>query len=91
MPCKTVQRPALAMVQAEMGDKLKVIEVDATQRPELADSWGVLSVPTTFIIDTKGRPRKVNHGVVRAEKLLQQLTETEAKAVRLADEERSYT
>ena len=72
-PCKTVQRPAIQKVKQALGEKVQVIEIDASERKDLADEWGVLSVPTTFIIDKKGRPRQVNHGVVRAEKLLAQL------------------
>lgn len=71
--CKTVQRPALRSLQERLGDRLKVIEIDAQERPDLASRWGVLSVPTTFIIDANGQLRHVNHGVTRAEKLLQQL------------------
>jgi thioredoxin 1 len=78
MPCKTIQRPALARLQERMTDSLQVIEIDAAARPELADYWGVLSVPTTFIIDARGRPRRVNHGVSSAEKLSRQIEEVEA-------------
>lgn len=72
-PCKTVQRPALQQLKQQMGQRLQVIEVDAVTRPDLATDWGVLSVPTTFLLDAQGRPRHVNHGVTRAEKLQQQL------------------
>lgn len=72
-PCRTIQRPALQQVQAEWGDRLQVIEVDATRRADLAKRWGVLSVPTTFLLDTTGKPRFVNHGVTRAEHLMDQL------------------
>ena len=77
MPCKTVQRPALQQLQYHLDDALQVIEVDATTRPDLANYWGVLSVPTTFIIDAKGRPRRANHGVLRVDKLLRQIEEIE--------------
>ena len=77
MPCKTVQRPALARVQDDLGERIQVIEIDASAQPELADYWGVLSVPTTFIIDGRGRPRRVNHGVAGAEKLQKQVEEIE--------------
>ena len=73
VPCKAVQRPALQQIKHQMGTRLQVIEVDAAARPDLAADWGVLSVPTTFLLDSKGRPRHVNHGVTRAEKLQQQL------------------
>ena len=74
IPCKTVQRPAIASLQAEMQDGLQVIEIDCTQEPEIAEAWGVLSVPTTFIIDGRGRARGVNHGVARAEALKEQIS-----------------
>ncbi len=73
VPCKTVQRPALNQLAGLMGDKLEVIEIDATQRPDLAKQWGVLSVPTTFLLDARGEARYVNNGVARAEKLMEQL------------------
>ena len=78
-PCKTIQRPELARLQEQMGDRVQIIQVDCTERPELASYWGVLSVPTTFIIDAKGQPRGVNHGVTRAAKLLKQLQEISGK------------
>lgn len=72
-PCRTVQRPALRRLQEHLGSRLEVVEVNAQERPDLASRWGVLSVPTTFIIDAQGQLRHVNHGVTRAEKLLQQI------------------
>lgn len=72
-PCETVQGPAIETLQAHFGDRLHVIQIDASERIDLADAWGVLSVPTTFIIDSRGQPRHVNHGVASATKLRQQL------------------
>jgi thiol-disulfide isomerase/thioredoxin len=72
-PCKTVQRPALNRVTQLLGDSLEVVEIDATQRPDLAKQWGVMSVPTTFLLDARGEARYVNNGVTRAEKLMEQL------------------
>ena len=71
-PCKTIQRPAIQQVKDRLGDGLQVVEIDAAFRPEVANNWGVMTVPTTFIIDAKGRPRHVNHGVTTADKLLKQ-------------------
>ncbi len=71
--CKTVQRPALARLKESLGDRLQVVEINAQEQPDLASRWGVLSVPTTFVIDQHGQLRHVNHGTARVEKLRQQL------------------
>ena len=75
IPCKTIQRPAIRRLREKFDAPIQVIEIDATQRPDLASHWGVLSVPTTFIIDGQGLPRLVNHGVATTDKLLKQFTE----------------
>lgn len=72
-PCKTVQRPALEKLRNMLGEKLHVVEIDATERPDLAKTWGVMSVPTTFLLDSRGEARFVNNGVTRAEKLMEQI------------------
>lgn len=71
--CRTTQRPALARLQNLLGDQLQLIEINAYEKPELARDWGVLSVPTTFVLDNQGHPLHVNHGVTSTDKLLQQL------------------
>jgi thioredoxin 1 len=81
MPCKTIQRPALAQLQQWLGSNLQIVEVNAIQRKDLADYWGALSVPTTFVIDSSGEPRQVNHGVTSAEKLLSQLEKIEGRSL----------
>jgi thiol-disulfide isomerase/thioredoxin len=78
VPCKTQQRPAFKKLTQDFGVKVQIIEIDATQRPDLADYWGVLSVPTTFIIDSKLQPRGINHGVASAEKLKKQVESAES-------------
>lgn len=77
VPCKTQQRPALKKLKEDLGIKVQIIEIDASQRPDLADYWGILSVPTTFIIDSKLQPRGINHGVASAEKLKKQIESAE--------------
>ncbi|MBI5304164.1 MAG: thioredoxin family protein [Chloroflexi bacterium] len=72
-PCQTLQSPAIEELRAQFGDALQIIKVDASERIDLANQWGVLSVPTTFIIDAQGQPRHVNNGVASAAKLVQQL------------------
>lgn len=79
-PCKTTQRPALHQLQQWMGEGLQVLQVDASQQKEMAEHWGVLSVPTTFVIDSHGQPRRVNHGVALAGQLKAQIEEVELAA-----------
>ncbi len=74
-PCRTVQGPAIEELRAQFGERLQIVKVDASQRTDLANAWGVLSVPTTFIIDAQGLPRHVNNGVTLAPRLRQQLRE----------------
>jgi len=73
VPCKTIQRPAIQKLSSVLKDDVQVFEFDVTQRPELASRWGVMSVPTTFIIAPNGQVRHVNHGVARFEKLVAQI------------------
>lgn len=74
VPCKTVQKPALTRLQAELGEGLHVIEIDATLQPQIADHWGVLTAPTTFVFDAKGKPSAVNHGTADLPLLKKQLS-----------------
>ena len=73
IPCKTQQMPALTRLQQELGEAVQIVQVDATEDPDAAQRWGVLSVPTTFVLDATGTTRAVNHGVAEADKLRQQL------------------
>ena len=74
--CLTTQKPALKRLEAELGAGIQIIEVDATAQHDLADYWGVLSVPTTFIIDAHGQPRHINHGLTGKDKLRRQIEDT---------------
>ncbi len=75
--CGTAQRPALDRLQADLGTRVHIIEIDAAAQPAVADYWGVLSVPTTFIIDAAGQPRAINHGLTSKDKLKQQVLNAE--------------
>jgi thiol-disulfide isomerase/thioredoxin len=71
--CKAFQRPQLNRFSGMLGEQVQVVEIDAQSRPDLAGRWGVLSVPTTFVLDSTGKPRHVNHGAVSADKLAEQV------------------
>ena len=72
--CKSIQRPALHALKDRLDGRIQIIEIDAVERPDLASSWSVLSVPTTFVLDKTGKPLHVNHGVASTRKLLGQLS-----------------
>ena len=82
VPCRTTQRPALARLMEHTAGAVQLLQVNAIEQSDLAESWGVLSVPTTFVNDSDGQARRVNHGAASAEKLLNQLEEVEGRPLR---------
>jgi thiol-disulfide isomerase/thioredoxin len=73
VPCRIVQRPVLERL-TDRHQRVTVIEIDASARPDLADRWGVLSVPTIFVLDPAGQPLHANHGVTHEHILEKQLS-----------------
>lgn len=73
IPCRTLQQPALAELQQNLGEQVQVVRIDATEQPDVADRWGVFSAPTTFVLDSTQTPRHVNRGVATVETLRKQL------------------
>ena len=71
--CETVQRPAIRKLQDRLGNGLEVLVIDITRQPELANYWGIYTVPTTILIDPTGELIHINRGSVRAETLLLQM------------------
>jgi thiol-disulfide isomerase/thioredoxin len=72
-PCRTLQKPALNALQQEA--PLQIIQIDATEQPEVADRWGVFSAPTTFILDRALQPQQVNRGVASTATLKRQIAQ----------------
>ncbi len=72
-PCRLQQTPTLNSLKEELGENIQIVRVDATEDPEAADRWGVMTVPTTFVLDREHRPRHVHNGVVDAATLKRQL------------------
>lgn len=73
IPCKTQQQPALHKLKHELGEQLHIVQVDATQDPDAAQRWGVMTAPTTFILGKDGKPQHVNYGVADIPTLKRQL------------------
>jgi thiol-disulfide isomerase/thioredoxin len=72
-PCKTQQMPALERLRARLGEAVQIVQVDATKQPDAARRWGVLSVPTTFVLDGLGTTLAINHGVAETDTLQRQI------------------
>ena len=45
VPCKRLS-PVLSEVEQELGDKAKLVKININFDPELAEKYGVMSVPT---------------------------------------------
>lgn len=73
IPCKTQQQPAIHKVRETQ--EIQVVQIDATENPDAASRWGVMSAPTTFVLDSNFKPKAVNHGVANEAKLLKQVNE----------------
>lgn len=47
-PCKMIA-PVLEEIDAELGEKLKVVKLDVDENPETAAKFGVMSIPTLLV------------------------------------------
>lgn len=71
--CHTLQEPALRSIIDARGAVVSVIEVDAPSSPELVQSYQVLTVPTTVVLDAAGHAHAVNYGFANTQRLLAQV------------------
>lgn len=73
LPCKTIQHPALERLRAQLGGALDVREVDALRHGDLVERFGVLTIPTTVVLDRTRRVVAINYGATSADKLAGQV------------------
>lgn len=71
--CRTRQGPALERLAAEWGEAVVIRSLAAPAYPELVDRLGLLTVPATAVVDSRGRVRALNLGYAPAEQLAAQL------------------
>jgi thiol-disulfide isomerase/thioredoxin len=71
--CVHAQAPAARKAADSLGDTAQLVEVDVDESPELAKRYGVVSLPTVFVLDAQGEPRRVYHGFVSAAELRSQV------------------
>lgn len=73
MTCKTAQQPALQRLQRALAGGLQIVQIDASQQPDVAHRWGVQTAPTTFVLDHTGQLVAVNNGLADEALLRKQL------------------
>jgi thioredoxin 1 len=70
--CRLQQTPILSQLAARVD--VAVHKLDAVEQEALARFYGIMTVPTTVVLDAELRPLAVNHGVAPLPKLLAQVT-----------------
>jgi thioredoxin-like negative regulator of GroEL len=78
--CHTAQGPALAALEDLADGRVRLIQVDAAARPEVARAFGILTVPATTVLDERGAVLAANQGFATAETLARQLGLSPARA-----------
>jgi thioredoxin-like negative regulator of GroEL len=63
------------MALEALGPTVRLVPVDASDRPDLASALGVLTAPATVVFDAAGRVLAANHGFAAADRLAGQLAE----------------
>jgi hypothetical protein len=76
-------RTQTAILDPLANDGVRVLPVDAAQKPDVARAFGILTVPSTAVLEASGALVAVNHGLADGARLREQLAATpEASAVR---------
>lgn len=57
-----------------LGPGVRVVALDATERPDLAQAFGVLTAPTTVVFDSGGQVLAANNGFAPRGRLARQLS-----------------
>jgi thioredoxin-like negative regulator of GroEL len=72
--CKSAQAPALDALVVRLGPaSVRVIQVNATERPQVAAAFGILTVPTTIVLANNGRVATTNNGFAPLDRLTRQV------------------
>jgi thioredoxin-like negative regulator of GroEL len=80
--CHSAQRPALLALERLAAGRVRVVHVDAAERPSVAAAFGVMTVPATVVLDRRGEVLAANQGFATAETLAAQLGPDLTPAVR---------
>jgi len=70
-PCRMMS-PIIDEIAEELGNTVKVGKVDSDENPEIADRYGIMSIPTIMVIKN-GEVFKTFIGVTAKEEILEAL------------------
>lgn len=73
--CHTLQEPALARLEQNLSQRVSVKSLSALDYPDLVEQLGILTVPSTVVIDARGAVRHLNLGYASDAKLREQLAQ----------------
>ena len=72
--CRTAQVPALDALVDRLGStSVRIIQVNAADRPHVANAFGILTVPTTVVLGNSGHVATTNNGFAPLDRLAQQV------------------
>ena len=71
--CHTLQEPALARLEQDLSKPVTVKSLSALDYPDLIEQLGILTVPSTVVIDARGAVRHLNLGYASDVKLREQI------------------
>lgn len=80
--CHTAQRPALTALEERTQGRLRIVQIDAAERPQVARAFGIMTVPATVVLDARGAVLAANHGFATTETLAEQVGVLSAAASR---------
>lgn len=76
--CRLQQTPILTQLANQLS--IPVHTIDAGEDEALAKFYGIMTVPTTIVLDDRWKPKAINHGLATLTQLRQQLNELQQNA-----------
>lgn len=71
-PCKLQQLPIVNRLMTDWSDRIEVRVIDVTEQPEVAQQYGVWSLPTSIVLKADRAVVAINQGVAHEHKLREQ-------------------
>ncbi len=71
--CTSCSTQAELFAQLDEETRCAIEPVDVDAEPDRAEAYGILTLPTTLVLDPFGEVQQINYGVTRPEKLKKQL------------------